>query len=116
MLTSGLIETAFYHILVKYTANRSSPQVTRYVQRQISGWQNPNPEKIERLLRSFENGWFELLDEFWQGERKDAIASNVNIRNSVAHGRHHGVTVPRVRGYFTSVKEVVEFAERTVLG
>ncbi len=57
VLVSGFIENAMRILLTEYTKNKSHPNVSNYVSKQIKGITNLNNEKILQLLGSFDSEW-----------------------------------------------------------
>lgn len=109
VLTSGLLENAVKEYFVSFTKNRSHPYVINYVTNNLSGFTNPNTEKILTLAGSFNAQWRGDLKKYIEGERKDAINTIVNNRNNIAHGRHVGLTLDAMNNYFKKVIEVINF-------
>lgn len=109
VLTSGYLENALRHYFSEFSKNKSHPFITNYVSLKIKDFMNPNMEKILILTGSFNKDWKESLETFVNGERKDAIDSIVANRNGIAHGRHIGLTLARMKTYFDRTSEVIEF-------
>lgn len=109
VLTSGYLENALRHYLNEFSKKKSHPYVTNYVSVKIKEFMNPNMEKILNLTGSFNKDWRDNLEKFVAGERKDAIDSIVINRHNIAHGRHIGLTLVRMKTYFERVTEVIEF-------
>jgi RiboL-PSP-HEPN len=111
VLLCGLLETAVRETLSLHSERAASPAVANYVRTQLVGFQNPNPEKIEQLVRSFDVALADQLEAFWSGEIKDAIGSIVGNRHLVAHGRDTALTLNRIWEWLTSVRSFITFLE-----
>jgi hypothetical protein len=81
----------------------------------LRAFQNPKPGKITDLLRDFNADWSAKLETFWDGERRDAIASVVNNRHIIGHGGATGITFHRMKDWYKSTKEVITFIHGLVL-
>lgn len=112
VLLSGFIEVAVTELAAEYCRNRSVPEVARYAGRQLQRPQNLNSQRLMELVEAFDKGWRDELEQFLEGERKEAIDAVVNLRNRVAHGDSVTVTYRTVSEYFSAVKEVIDFLTR----
>ena len=108
VLVSGYIERAVVALVNEYARSQSTPSVTRYVERNARV-SNPKVEKIKQLLGMFSSEWYEDIEIYVIDERKDAVDSIVDLKNSIAHGDSVGVTINRVRDYYAQVKLVIEY-------
>ena len=109
---SGTLENAVKENVSRALGPSSHPRALRYIDRQLSDFQNPRPSKIIDLLSAFDRAWAEDLQNFWEPEVKDAIGSIVGQRNIIAHGGSTDVTLVRVREWFRSVKTFCTFLEQ----
>ena len=112
---SGILEAAIRESLATYATQRSAPEVARYAQNQIESFQNPNPEKILKLLRSFDAEWAASLETYWEGEIKDSIGSIVGQRHLIAHGRATNVSLSRISDWKKSVVKFINFLRQDIL-
>src|SRR5262245_16545050 len=93
VLLCGLLETAIKERLSLYAERMASPVIANYVTNQLDGFQNPNPEKIGQLVKSFDPSVADRLETFWSDEIKDVIGSIVGNRHLIAHGRDTTLTL-----------------------
>jgi RiboL-PSP-HEPN len=107
----GLLETAIKERLSLHSERKASPIIANYVKNQLDLFQNPNPEKIGQLVRSFDATVADRLETFWAGEIKDAIGSIVGNRNLIAHGRDTSLTLSRVSEWLHRVRKLITFFE-----
>jgi hypothetical protein len=116
IVISGYLENCLRAIFIEFASKHCNPKTARYAESAISRFQNPDTEKISKLVREFSQDWFDSLERFWSGRVKDHVASVVNLRHNVAHGRSSGTpSIGRLRQYFESVLELVEFIHAIVL-
>jgi hypothetical protein len=59
-------------------------------------------------IGSFDADWQRDLQAYLVDEYKDAVNSVINLRHTVAHGRHTGVTMAGIQTYYGRVKDVVD--------
>jgi hypothetical protein len=109
---SGFLEISISAIYRQYTKDKSAPFVANYVESQLKNFQNPNMDKILRLVRSFNSLWEEELSEKTKDEIKDSIDSIVALRNSIAHGGNSVITYSKIKGYYTNTIKLVELIEQ----
>jgi len=105
--TSGFIETSLRSILIQYTKRRSSPEVFNYVESMMSKITNLNEEKITSLLSSFSSEWGTSFREKRSEEQKAAIDSVVANRHHIVHGRSVGITIARMKSYYSEVVKLI---------
>jgi hypothetical protein len=114
VLTSGFIENAVRHYLSEFASQKSHPFVSNYVTDALNGFQNPNMERILTIIGAFSIDWRKQLEEYVEGERKDAINSIVANRHNIAHGKSVGLTFVRMKKFFDKAVEVVDFIKNKV--
>jgi hypothetical protein len=112
VLLCGLLETAIKERLSVHSEGMASPAVANFVKVQLDGFQNPNPEKIGQLVRSFDSAVADRLETFWSDEIKDAIGSIVGNRHLIAHGRDTTLTLNRVLEWLRCVRKFILFLEK----
>jgi hypothetical protein len=83
---SGFLEVSVRSIYSQYAKDKAAPFVANYIEKQLSGFQNPNMEKILNVARAFNPEWADRLEQIVEGEIKDSVVSIVAIRNKIAHG------------------------------
>ncbi len=111
ILVSGFMEQATRHIYGEYARARSSPQVARYVERQLDRFMNANASKLCQITGSFDGQWGQDLEDYLAGQRKDALDSIVANRHQIAHGGDVGLTYTRMKNYYDAVKDIVAYLE-----
>ncbi|NBC31924.1 MAG: hypothetical protein GVY13_04545 [Alphaproteobacteria bacterium] len=115
IVSAGFIEFSVRVIFQEYVRRNSNANVYNYAMSQLKGLQNPNPQRIESLVAAFNQDWLRALNEYWDGERRDAVASIMNNRNNAAHGRHMGTSIGQIVRYHQKVTEVITFLHDLVL-
>lgn len=100
---SGILEALVKEALHEYISSRASKPIAAFAERRLQEFQNPRPEKIIQLLSDFDPRWSRQLEDFWEGEIKDAIGSVVGNRHLIAHGGTTTITVKRILGWRSCV-------------
>jgi hypothetical protein len=108
VLVSGFLEQALIELLLEYVRLRSPEQIQRYVEQRLRRFTTANAKNITELLGSFDLDWQKNLERYLVDERKDAVDSVVDLRQTLSHGRFAGVTMASVQRYYDRVKEVVD--------
>ncbi len=113
VLCSGFIENSMYHIFSDIADKLCSPsEVLTYAKIQLSTIQNPNSEKIRKVVKSFSNDWHERISVYLQNEdRASAVNYILKDRHNIAHGRDSDITIGKLEGYLKKTVEVLEFIE-----
>jgi hypothetical protein len=111
VLLCGLLETAIKERLSLYSERVASPAVANFVKTQLEAFQNPNPDKIGQLVKSFDTAVADQLETLWSDEIKDAIGSIVGNRHLIAHGRDTTLTISRVSEWLKRVRDFIAFLE-----
>lgn len=112
VLTSGFIENAVKHYLSEFSKKKAHPAVFNFATKNLNQFQNPNMEKILILIGAFSENWRNQLENFVEGERKDAVDSIVNNRHSIAHGKSIGLTIIQMKFFFHRASEVIDFIKK----
>jgi len=109
VLVSGLIEKAAYLCLLDCAQRTSSPRIQRYVESNLSWFQNAKASKLVELFAQFDSLWATQLEAFLVDEKKDAVDSIVTNRHRIAHGEQvGGLSIGRMKDYYKAVKAVIE--------
>lgn len=108
VLVSGYLEQAIIEILLQHVRRSANATIQRHLERDLRRQANFKTGKILSLFGSFSPAWEEDLATFIVDEKKAAIDSIVSLRHTIAHGRHSGITITRVREYYAHVGIVVE--------
>jgi hypothetical protein len=111
VLVSGFMEQATRHIYGEYVRARSSPQVSRYVERQLEGFMNANASKLCQITGAFAGQWGKDLEGYLAGQRKDALDSIIANRHQIAHGRDVGLTYITMKDYYDEARDIVAYRE-----
>lgn len=109
VLVSGYVENAVAELLMEHCRRTSGPGVQRFVEHRLERFTNPNAQRVGDLLGQFQTEWRSSFDTFVVDERKAALDSALNLRNSVAHGQSIGVTYSRIQGYYEQIKLVIGY-------
>jgi hypothetical protein len=109
VLVSGFLEQAVIELLVEFVGKRSADSIQRHLEPHLRRFTTAKSKNIIVLLGSFDLTWQKDLEDYHLvDERKDAVDSVVNLRQTISHGRSTGVTMVSVQRYYDRVKEVVE--------
>ena len=105
---SGFLEQALVELLLEHTRSWAAKSVHQYTEATLRRFTNAKTQKVIDLLGSFQIDWRKNLEAFLIDERKAALDSIVDLRNTIAHGRSVGVTLNRVRTYYIAIQEVID--------
>lgn len=108
VLVSGFLEQAVQELILEHARKRASPTVQRYVESRMRGFTNAKAQRLVELLGSFDQDWRRNLEAFLVDQRKDAVDSVIDLRNTISHGRYAGITMSRVGAYYNEVKGVID--------
>lgn len=112
VLVAGFLENSLSEVYSRYAKTCANAQVSNYVEAVLGKIQNPKSGKFLDTARAFDRSWEEGLAAFIDADgRKDAIDSIMANRHLIAHGNDSGISLVRVKEYFTKSIEVVEFIE-----
>ena len=108
VLVSGYIEKAVVELVLEHARKTGAPTLQRFVERRTKSFTNPKASHIQELLGSFDPGWQQDLSKFLVDERKDAVDSVVDQRNTIAHGGSVGLTYSRISEYYRQAQHVID--------
>ena len=111
VLLYGFLEASVEDIFAEYTAQRSSPQVKRFVAARLRRLPNLNSRTLLQLTEEFDPAAKDRLESFLDTERRDAIDTVYANRNKIAHGDWVTITYGRVKQFRSKVVQVVERTE-----
>ncbi len=111
VLTSGYLEVSVQTIYGGYARGKSAPNVVNFVENQLKRFRNLKIERITTLAGMFNPEWAKELGELTEGEIGDAVNSVVAIRNSIAHGEAVGITIGRMKQYYSTIVRLVKMLE-----
>lgn len=105
---SGYLETSISELLKSYAAQRSGPNIARFIAVELDRFQNAKKDKILGLFGQFNEVWRDDLEGYLVDEKSDAIGTIVANRHRIAHGEDSGLTYVRVKEHWGVVQEVVD--------
>lgn len=108
VLVSGFLEQAVIELAMEHVRRQSSLSIQRYAAGRLRWFTNANTQRLLELLGGFDEDWFRDLKDYIVDERKDAVDSVIDLRNTISHGRFAGVTISRVRAYYKQINRVVD--------
>lgn len=111
VLASGFLEVSVRAIFGEYARNMATPQVARYVEKQLKGFQSAKMGSILELTGAFSPEWRDSLEDACAGEPGDAVNSIVTNRHQIAHGADVGITYHAIKRYYERSLKVVETLE-----
>lgn len=112
VLVAGFLESSVRTLYTEYAYRCATPGVANFVAASLARTTNLNMEKIVQLARSFDENWGEVLGNKSEGHTKNAIDSIYNNRNLVAHGRDCGITMARIKDYYSEAVKLIEAIEQ----
>lgn len=113
ILCSGFLENAVYHIFKDYSESKStSENLQRFIDETLSNINNPNSDKLRRILKMFDPEWENSARAFMvENGRSEALSAIIKNRNRIAHGNDSDITIGRIKEYFNKAVETFEFIE-----
>lgn len=113
---SGFLETSLNSIYIAYCQDKAHSNISKYIQYSFEGKrsQNMKPEVILQLAGAFSPTWRSELEQYLDDERRAALESVVNIRNSAAHGGTMSVSYNNIKDYYKKIWEVIQFIDQQV--
>ncbi len=111
----GLLEICIQTLLSQYARDKAHKNVARFVESKLRRFNNTGTERILGLVSDFSPRWRRTLQEYLEGERKDALDSLRANRNRIAHGESVSVTLPQVQSWYRRALEVLAFIENELI-
>ena len=108
VLVSGFLEQSVRELVLEHTRKKAAPAVQRYVESRLRRFSNAKTQRLMDLFGSFDIDWRRNLEGYLVDERKAAVDSVIDLRNTISHGRHVGLTMNRVADYYAQIKLVVD--------
>ncbi|HYP56002.1 MAG TPA: HEPN domain-containing protein [Solirubrobacterales bacterium] len=105
---SGLVEQVVTEVVLAHVSAQSSTTVLGYVTAQVRRFRNPNFERVEALVGSFDRRWSEELSKTATRSEREALGSVRAQRNRIAHGQQSTVSLVQAKGYFTEIKSLLD--------
>lgn len=109
VLVAGYVENAVVELVLIYCSRRAAPEVQNFVEKTLERFTNVHRERLLQLLGSFDLEWRRKAEEFIVEEREDALNSLIAVRHQIAHGGSAGISYVRVKDYYKSIQEVIDF-------
>ena len=109
VLVSGYVENAVVELILAHCARQAAPSVQRYVESTLERFTNVNREKLLQLVGTFDSDLLVKLENYIVDEREAALNSVVALRHQIAHGGSAGISYARIREYYSSIQEIVEY-------
>lgn len=107
---SGFFENAVSAVIYSYAKDRAHRYIVAYVERSVSRLTNISADKLGKAIGALSPVLRQQLDLYLEESgNKDALDSLINIRNTIAHGKDHGVTVAQAKSYFKQCKDIISF-------
>ncbi|MHC5735533.1 HEPN domain-containing protein [Nostoc sp.] len=120
ILISGFIEESLRVLLEKYCENKASPNIQKFVTKQIQDITNCKTSRITEILGKFSPIWESEFTNKIQAESiivdeiKNSIDSVVINRHKIAHGKSVGMSYNNVSTWYKNVKKAVEILEEII--
>ena len=112
VLVSGFLEQAVVELIMEHVRQRSAPSVQSHVEAQLRRFTNAKSQKLIELMGSFDQDWHREMQSYLVDDKKDAVDSVVDLRNTISHGRSVGVTINRIRDYYKRVNSVIDHIDQ----
>ncbi len=116
ILASGYLEVRIKEIVAHYVESRASSEIKRYVEKKLSYFQNPRPDRILELCGDFSPQMRDELKTQLSADLADAILSIVSHRNNLAHGADSSISLGRFEDYFSRTQKGVMKIEQVFGG
>ena len=112
VLSAGFLENAITEVYGDFVRVAASPPVADYAMASLSRIQNPKTSRFIETARLFKSSWADALESYVDSDgRREAIDSIMANRHEIAHGKHPGITLVRIKTYLDRAVEVIEFIE-----
>ena len=108
VLVSGYIERSLIALILEHARGKGAPTLQRFVEQRTKRFANANASRIQELLGDFDPDWRLELENILVDERKSAIDSIVDLRNTIAHGNPAGLTYSRICDYYQQAQHVID--------
>lgn len=108
VLVSGFLEKGVAELILEHARHRSQPSIQRFVDYHTRRIANVKAQRLQDLLGTFEPAWQSDLRTFLVDEKKDAVDSIVDLKNTISHGKSVGITLVQVKEYYEHVKQVID--------
>lgn len=105
ILTAGYFEKAVQLAIIEFARTRSTKEIRRFVERQISWEGSINRAKWKSILERFDDGIFERIEGAVDDEAKNAVDSIKSLRDQLAHGDDNGTGYGTIKRYHAGVRQ-----------
>ncbi len=113
ILISGLLENSIKILYSDFSKRNAQEPVSKYIEIQLNKIKNPNSEVFLNVAGSFKEIWRTELENFiTTSGQKEAIDAIIANRHNIVHGKNSGITLARVKEYYTKTIAVLEFIEK----
>lgn len=113
VLAAGFLENALAEVYADFCRRAASHAVANFASTALGRIHNPKTQAFIEVTQSFNKSWAENLEVFIRDDgRREAINSIMANRHLIAHGRDSGITMARVKEYFSKSLDVIEFIEQ----
>lgn len=99
------------HVIDGVASGHGGPTLQRFIEKQTRRITNLKTQRLLDLVARFDTEWESDIRAFVVDEKKAALDSVVELRNTIAHGQSVGVTFVRIKDYYDQVKLVVDYVE-----
>jgi hypothetical protein len=111
----GLLEISLEDAFARHVSTKAAPAVVRYCEATFRAG-SLNYERLQQVVRHFDEKWPELIDEQVGPDGRAAIDSLYGLRNQIAHGEDVGPSLGTIQGYYRYVKEIIELVDSLSVG
>lgn len=84
VLVSGFLEQSVRELVLEHTRKKASPTVQRYVESRLRRFTNAKAQRLIDLVGSFDTDWRRDLEDYLVDERKAAVDSVIDLRNTIS--------------------------------
>lgn len=106
ILVSGYFEKNLISKLVAYANDRSSRQISHFVNSSIDRTTNLSKEKVESLLAKFDSSWNEQISKWHNFETyANCLGTIYGNRNKIAHGECTTISISTLKDSYNIFKQ-----------
>lgn len=93
---------------MEYIQGTAPKPLQKFVSQKLKNVTNLNYDRLSSVLRSFNADWANEFEVAISDEQRSALNSVISNRNNIAHGENDNISYELMKGYYKSIKEVVE--------
>ena len=117
VLSAGYIEESIRTIITDHIRSNANHSIQNYVFSQVKDFTNAKPEKIARLLNSFNEDWYRKFCDHDRSEKiRVSVGSIIANRHLIAHGRDTSITHGKISEWHNEAKKMIGFFDDIVPG